>query len=60
MLSKLVTRQLINHGLCLTKRTASVAAQQKVVVDRNPAVKHQKVGFKFSRNEKELFSLAVY
>ena len=43
MLSKLVTRHVLNHGLRLTKRTASVATQQKVVGNRNPDVKHQKV-----------------
>jgi hypothetical protein len=45
MLSKLVNRQILNHGLRLTKRTASVAAQQKLVVNRNPDVKYQKVLF---------------
>jgi hypothetical protein len=47
MLSKLVNRQILNHGLRLTKRTASVAAQQKLVVNRNPDVKYQKVLFDF-------------
>jgi len=43
MLSKLVTRQVLDHGLCLTKRAASTAAQPKLVGDRNPDVKYQKV-----------------
>ncbi len=43
MLSKLVSRQVINHGLRLTIRTASASAQQKLVVERNPQVKYQKV-----------------
>jgi len=45
MLSKLVTRQVINHGLQLTKRAASAAAQQQLVGNRNPDIKHQKVSF---------------
>ncbi len=43
MLSKLVSRQVINHGLRLTSRAASASAQQKVVIERKPQVKHQKV-----------------
>lgn len=43
MFSKLVTRQVLNHGLSLTKRTAAVAAQQQVVGNRNPEIKYQKV-----------------
>lgn len=55
MLSKLVSRQVINHGLNLTKRAASAAAQQQLVGNRNPDIKHQKVSLKlyikFSINE---------
>ncbi len=43
MLSKLVTRQVFNHGFHLTKRAASTAAQQQLVINRNPEVKYQKV-----------------
>jgi hypothetical protein len=43
MLSKLVSRQVINHGLRLTTRAASAAAQQKPVIERKPQIKHQKV-----------------
>jgi aldehyde dehydrogenase (NAD+) len=46
MLSKLLSRQLINHGLRLTTRAAST--QQKVVIQRKPEVKHQKL---FINNE---------
>jgi len=49
MLSKLVTRQVLNHGLCLTKRAASTAAQPKLVGDRNPDVKYQKVSLKIHK-----------
>jgi aldehyde dehydrogenase (NAD+) len=49
MLSKLVTRQAFNYGFRLTKRAASVvAAQEQVVGNRNPDVKHQKL---FINNE---------
>ncbi|CAF0773740.1 unnamed protein product [Rotaria sordida] len=48
MLSKLVTRQVFNHGLRLTKRAASTAAQQKLVGDRNPQVNYRKL---FINNE---------
>jgi hypothetical protein len=41
MLSKLVSRQLLNHGLRLTTRAAST--QQKPLIERRPQVKHQKV-----------------
>ncbi len=44
MLSKLVSKQVINHGLRLATRTASSSAQQKPVVQRKPEVKYQKVG----------------
>ena len=53
MLSKLVTRQVFNHGLRLTKRTAAVAAQQKVVGNRNPEIKYQKVRSMISVELKE-------
>ena len=43
MLSKLVSRQVLNHGLRLTTRAASASAQPKLVVERKPEVKHQKV-----------------
>jgi hypothetical protein len=56
MLSKLVNRQVLNHGLRLTKRTASVAAQQKLVGNRNPEVKHLKVCLKFF----EIFSIIIF
>ncbi len=49
MFSKLVTRQVFNHGFRLTKRAASVAAQQKLVVNRNPEVKHQKVSLELKK-----------
>lgn len=42
MLSKLTSRQLLNHGLRLTTR-ASSTAQQKVVPNRKPAIKNHKV-----------------
>jgi hypothetical protein len=45
MLSKLVTRQVFNYGFHLTKRAASAAAQQQLVGNRNPEIKHQKVSF---------------
>lgn len=48
MLSKLVSRQLLNHGLRLTTRAASATAQQKPVIDRKPDVKYQKL---FINNE---------
>ena len=44
MLSKLVTNQVLNHGLRLVTRAASAATQQKPEVNRKPEVKHQKVG----------------
>jgi hypothetical protein len=43
MLSKLVSRQIINHGLRLTTRAASASAQKKPVIQRKPDVKYQKV-----------------
>jgi hypothetical protein len=43
MLSKLVSRQLINHGFRLTTRAASASAQKKLVIQRKPEVKYQKV-----------------
>ncbi len=46
MLSKLVTRQVFNCGFHLSKRATSAAAQQQLVGNRNPEVKHQKVSFK--------------
>jgi aldehyde dehydrogenase (NAD+) len=48
MLSKLVTRHVFNTGFYLTKRAASAAAQQQLVGNRNPEVKHQKL---FINNE---------
>jgi hypothetical protein len=45
MFSKLVTRQTLNNGFRLTKRAASAATQQKIVGDRKPEVKYQKVSF---------------
>ncbi len=47
MLSKLVTRHVFNTGFYLTKRAASAAAQQQLVGNRNPEVKHQKVRLEF-------------
>ncbi len=49
MLSKLVTRQVVNHGFRVTQRAASAAAQQQqqIVGNRNPEVKYQKVCLKF-------------
>jgi hypothetical protein len=43
MLSKLVSQQVLRHGFRLTTRSASAAAQPKLVIDRNPEVKYQKV-----------------
>ncbi|CAF3608700.1 unnamed protein product [Adineta steineri] len=43
MLSKLVSKQIINHGLRLTTRAASASAQPKLVIDRKPQVKFQKL-----------------
>jgi len=48
MLSKLVSRQVINHGLRLTTRAASASAQQKPKIERKPQVKHPKL---FINNE---------
>jgi len=42
----LITRQVFNCGFHLSKRAASAAAQQQLVGNRNPEVKHQKVSFK--------------
>lgn len=46
MLSKFVTSQVIKQGFHLTKRAASAAAQQQLVGNRNPDIKHQKVSLK--------------
>jgi hypothetical protein len=45
MFSKLVTRQTFNYGFHLTKRAASAATQQKIVGNRKPDIKYQKVCF---------------
>ncbi|CAF0930594.1 unnamed protein product [Adineta ricciae] len=47
MLSKLLSKQVLNQGLRLTTRTLSTASQQKLV-DRKPDVKYQKL---FINNE---------
>jgi hypothetical protein len=49
MLSKLVSRQVIYHGLRLTTRAAST--QQKPAVNRTPEVKYQKVCLSLKINE---------
>ncbi|UJR25369.1 hypothetical protein I4U23_006719 [Adineta vaga] len=48
MLSKLISKQVLNHGLRLTTRAASASAQKKPVGDRKPDVKYQKL---FINNE---------
>ncbi|CAF4297961.1 unnamed protein product, partial [Rotaria magnacalcarata] len=47
MLSKLVCKRVLNHGLRLTTRAASASTQQ-VAVNRKPEVKYQKL---FINNE---------
>jgi hypothetical protein len=51
MLSKLVSKQVINHGLRLTTRAASAAAQHKPKVERKPEVKCHKVGLSLTINK---------
>lgn len=60
MLSKLFSKQVLNHGLRLTSRAAST--KPKLVVDRKPEVKYQKVcrSLKINTKFNELFSLAFY
>ncbi|CAF5080033.1 unnamed protein product, partial [Rotaria sp. Silwood1] len=48
MLSKLLCRQVLNHGFRLTTRASSASAQQKPVVERKPDVKYHKL---FINNE---------
>ena len=58
MLSKLVSRQVINHGLRLTTRAAST--QQKPVIQRKPDVKYQKVCKSLKIDKIERFSFDYY
>ncbi|CAF0970983.1 unnamed protein product [Rotaria sordida] len=48
MFSKLLCRQVVNHGFRLTTRAASASTQKKPVVERKPDVKYQKL---FINNE---------
>lgn len=50
MLSKLLSKQVINSGLRLTARAAST--KPKLVVERKPEVKYQKVCHSLEIDEK--------
>lgn len=56
MLSKLVSRQVLNHGLRLVTRASSAAAQQKVVGDRKPDVKYRKVSSELYKKKHKYYN----
>jgi hypothetical protein len=59
MLSKFVSSQILNHGLRLTTRAASAAAQKKPKIERKPEIKHQKVCLSLKINIERFISISL-